>query len=462
MSKYYNFKKVVSTKRARQIRREARKRGMSFDQSIQAFNGIASSGQYDYYKGLFEDETYGDLYREFYGLGDTLLSEDDFNNSFSENKFFSGLGNLWNKWTGNGITDAQLKENNMNRENLLFENELNYEMWKRTQSYEAQMQSMKTAGLNPALMFNNGGNMQQANTGSIAPISSTPSEGMPSLLGFINSIMQMSSLKSENALRKTQSDKNKAEADSIAATTEKTKTETQILEIDKEYADIRNRIYTTEGLTRIKNNLKDIEIKDGTIRLQNSQITLNLSDANLKDKQALVSEADRALKEIDAEKARALLPFAVQYLKSDISLKNAQTEESKANAIKLHADSLVQFAEAAIKQGLADNDYVGKFLRGLDADSALKYAQTAHENQLTTLTRNQQFTEIKRAENISADTEAKKAQTSRDEALTEKFEKENDWYVADKLLGYFGSYISAVADGFGTMSELLIGAAKVL
>lgn len=435
---------------------------MSFDQSINSFNGISSSGQYDYYKSLFEDETYGDLYREFYGFGDTLLSEEDFNNGFSENKFFSGLGNLWNKWTGNDVTDAQLKENNMNRDNLLFENELNYQMWKKTQSYEAQMQSMKTAGLNPALMYNNGGNMQQANTGSMAPVSSTPSEGMPSLLGFINSIMQMSSLKSENTLRKTQSDKNKAEADSIAATTEKTEVETQILKVDKEYADIRNKIYTTEGLTRIKNNLKDIEVKDGTIRLQNSSISLNLSDANLKDKQALVAEADRVLKEIDAEKARALLPYAVQYLKSDMSLKIAQTDESKSNAVKLHADSLVQFADAAIKQGLADNDYVGKFLRGLDADSALKYAQVAHEKQLTTLTRQQQFTEIRRAENISADTQSKKAQTARDEALTDKLEKENDWYVADKLLGYFGSYISAISDGFGTMSELLIGAAKVL
>lgn len=397
-------------------------------------------------------------------------SDVEFNAGGKSNGFLDFFSNLFRKWSGSAPTDSELEaaeqSQKYNLESMDYQQQLNYDMWKRTQSYEARVQDMKSAGLNPAMMMSGGAgaapSIASSPSSSPGSVNTSGGSGLSDIMGLFSMIGNFAQLASQNKLRSSEVALNNAQAENVGASTERTKVETDILKIDQKYADIRNQIYTTEGLTRIQNNIKDIEVKDGTIRLQNSQVTLNLSDANLKNKQALVAEADKALKDLDAEKARSLLPYAVQYLKADMALKVAQTKESKANAIKLHADSLVQFAEAVIKQGLADGDYVGKFLKGLDAENALKYAQVAHEKELTTLTQYQQVTEVEKAYNVAADTDAKKAQTARDEALTEKLENENDWFVADKLLGYFGSYISAVSDGFGTMTELLVGASKLL
>lgn len=363
------------------------------------------------------------------------------------NGFLDFFSNLFRKWSGTGMTDSELDAADYNtkvgRENMELEKQMQLEIFNQTQSYEAQVRNMQAAGLNPALMFN-GGASQSAVSGPSAQAgtaTASPSGEFPNILGLVKTIMGASQLKSENKLRESQSEKNIADANAANAAAGKSKTETEILEIDKRWAEVRNRIYTNEGLSRIKKNLSDITVNNGRIRLMDSEVSLNFKDIKLKDSQILVNEADAILKGIDAVKARKLLPYAVEYYRADIMLKNAQTEQAKSSAISLHANALVSMAEAMIKEGLVSGGYVRKFLDNLDADTLEKSGLANLHTAQTGLTEQQTATSAatERAQNAQAD----------------YTETSQNFIVADKLIGYWTNFITLSADVIGAALPLL-------
>nr|USL90231.1 MAG: DNA pilot protein [Microviridae sp.] len=363
------------------------------------------------------------------------------------NGFLDFFSNLFTKWSGTGMTDAEKDAADYNtqvgRENMELEKQMQLEIFNQTQSYEAQVRNMQAAGLNPALMFN-GGASQSSVSGPSAQAgtaTASPSGEFPNILGLVKTIMGASQLKSENKLRESQSEKNIADANAANAAAGKSKTETEILEIDKRWAEVRNRIYTNEGLSRIKKNLSDITVNNGRIRLMDSEVSLNFKDIKLKDSQILVNEADAVLKGLDAVKARKLLPYAVEYYRADIMLKNAQTEQAKSSAISLHANALVSMAEAMIKEGLVSGGYVRKFLDNLDADTLEKSGLANLHTAQTGLTEQQTATSAatERAQNAQAD----------------YTETSQNFIVADKLIGYWTNFITLSADVIGAALPLL-------
>ncbi|GGB87034.1 MULTISPECIES: hypothetical protein [Pseudomonadota] len=363
------------------------------------------------------------------------------------NGFLDFFSNLFTKWSGTGMTDAEKDAADYNtqvgRENMELEKQMQLEIFNQTQSYEAQVRNMQAAGLNPALMFN-GGASQSSVSGPSAQAgtaTASPSGEFPNILGLVKTIMGASQLKSENKLRESQSEKNIADANAANASAGKSKTETELLEIDKRWAEVRNRIYTNEGLSRIKKNLSDITVNNGRIRLMDSEVSLNFKDIKLKDSQILVNEADAVLKGLDAAKARKLLPYAVEYYRADIMLKNAQTEQAKSSAISLHANALVSMAEAMIKEGLVSGGYVRKFLNNLDADTLEKSGLANLHTAQTGLTEQQTATSAatERAQNAQAD----------------YTETSQNFIVADKLIGYWTNFITLSADVIGAALPLL-------
>lgn len=363
------------------------------------------------------------------------------------NGFLDFFSNLFRKWSGTGMTDSELDAADYNtkvgRENMELEKQMQLEIFNQTQSYQAQVRNMQAAGLNPALMFN-GGASQSSVSGPSAQAgtaTASPSGEFPNILGLVKTIMGASQLKSENKLRESQSEKNIADANAANAAAGKSKTETEILEIDKRWAEVRNRIYTNEGLSRIKKNLSDITVNNGRIRLMDSEVSLNFKDIKLKDSQILVNEADAVLKGLDAVKARKLLPYAVEYYRADIMLKNAQTEQAKSSAASLHANALVSMAEAMIKEGLVSGGYVRKFLDNLDADTLEKSGLANLHTAQTGLTEQQTATSAatERAQNAQAD----------------YTETSQDFIVADKLIGYWTNFITLSADVIGAALPLL-------
>lgn len=363
------------------------------------------------------------------------------------NGFLDFFSNIFTKWSGTGMTDAEKDAADYNtqvgRENMELEKQMQIEIFNQTQSYQAQVRNMQAAGLNPALMFN-GGASQSSVSGPSAQAgtaTASPSGEFPNILGLVKTIMGASQLKSENKLRESQSEKNIADANAANAAAGKSRTETAILEIDKRWAEVRNRIYTNEGLSRIKKNLSDITVNNGRIRLMDSEVSLNFKDIKLKDSQILVNEADAVLKGLDAVKARKLLPYAVEYYRADIMLKNAQTEQAKSSAASLHANALVSMAEAMIKEGLVSGGYVRKFLDNLDADTLEKSGLAKLHTAQTGLTEQQTATSAatERAQNAQAD----------------YTETSQDFIVADKLIGYWTNFITLSADVIGAALPLL-------
>lgn len=416
------------------------------------------SDRYESWKQEHLNDTYGSAARNHFIGGEDEKGSLKWNFDESDALYNGGTGgkangfldffsNLFRKWSGSGMTDSELDAADYNtkvgRENMEIEKQMQLEIFNQTQSYQAQVRNMQAAGLNPALMFN-GGASQSSVSGPSAQAgtaTASPSGEFPDILGLVKTIMGASQLKSENKLRESQSEKNIADANAANAAAGKSRTETAILEIDKRWAEVRNQIYTNEGLSRIKKNLSDITVNNGRIRLMDSEVSLNFKDIKLKDSQILVNEADAVLKGLDAVKARKLLPYAVEYYRADIMLKNAQTEQAKSSAASLHANALVSMAEAMIKEGLVSGGYVRKFLNNLDADTLEKSGLAKLHTAQTGLTEQQTATSAatERAQNAQAD----------------YTETSQDFIVADKLIGYWTNFITLSADVIGAALPLL-------
>lgn len=332
------------------------------------------------------------------------------------------------------MTDAEREAADYNtqvgRENMELEKQMQLDIFNQTQSYEAQIRQMQAAGINPAVMFSGGASQSVPSGPSAQPGTATasPSGEFPDILGLVKTIMGASQLNSENKLRASQADKNIADAELSKADAKKRGVETGILEIDRAWSETRNWLYTKEGLSRIDKNLSDIKVNDGRIELMGSEVKLNLADVHLKDSQKLVNEADAILKGLEAQKARALLPYAVEYMRADILLKNATSKSQLASAQSLHANALVNMAEAMIKKGLIQGGYVEKFLSNLDAD-------TLEKSNLAAL-------HIDQGDLAAAQADAAVAYKRQAEAQADYTETSQDFIVADKLIGYFAQFFT--------------------
>ena len=417
------------------------------------------SDRYEQWKSEHINDTYGSSARSHFIGGEENKGSAKWNFDEADEIYNGGQGgktngfldffsNIFTKWSGSGMTDAERESADYNtkvgRENMELEKQMQLDIFNETQSYEAQVRQMQQAGLNPALMFNGGATQSVPSGPSAQPgtASASPSGEFPDILGLVKTIMGASQLKSENKLRESQSLKNEADAKLADADTKKKTVETGILEIDKAWSETRNWLYTQEGLSRIEKNLSDVKVNNGRVELMGSEIKLNLADIRLKDSQRLLNEADAVLKDLDAQKARALLPYAVEYMRADILLKNATSEAQIASAESLHANALVNMAEALIKKGLIQGGYVEKFLEGLDVSNIEKY--------------NLALLHVDQGNLAAAQTEAAGAYKRQAEAQAEYTETSQNFIVADKLIGYYSQFITLASGVVKDAAPLLL------
>ena len=103
----------------------------------------------------------------------------------------SAWTNLWNKWTGKGLTDAQKEVNAFNANEAqkarLFEAQMS------NTAQQRQMADMVAAGVNPALMMANGSNGASTPSGEAAQAGSDPTGGLSfsDLIGTLSMPMQI-------------------------------------------------------------------------------------------------------------------------------------------------------------------------------------------------------------------------------------------------------------------------------
>lgn len=149
-----------------------------------------------------------------------------------------------------------------NKEQARYSTDLSKEMWDYT-NYENQVEHLKNAGLNPALLYGSGG----GGGGSAAGSGSAAGVGLPSSTG-VGMGIQWEQMEAQKELAKAQAAKTNAEAAKLMTTdTEKTESETEknkqdIKESEKRIDMLTSQIHKTneesKGLefTNYLNNLK--------------------------------------------------------------------------------------------------------------------------------------------------------------------------------------------------------------
>lgn len=380
----------------------------------------------------------------------------------------NGLKNLWNKWTGKGMTNAQKEAAQMNQQmnfdSMKYEQELNLETWRQTQSYEARVADMQNAGINPALMFANGSASAQSGaqgvSGSAGVASADPAGDITQALGplqsVLNLVMSGVSLSKDNAVKDSQIALNEAKevealssASNKDADTEIKGVEKSLKEIEKKYADVEKRMQLWETRERVQNIIADTVVKDGVTKVQQSEIVLNLSNANLADKKAITEGADAALKKLEARKLEKMLPYVESYERARIVLMNAQTSEALSSAAESYSRELQNTAEALIKFGLLEAGYVDKFLGNMDAETGASLAQRGLFNA-------QSFESASRAAMYDQAVNESVARQSLTEEQAKLSEKERKWYTADKVIGYISSYIGSITEDVKDIAGMAI------
>lgn len=225
--------------------------------------------------------------------------------------------------------------------------------WQKTEMLEGpswQVKGYEDAGLNPALMYQNGltfpaaGNMARAD-GVNAPVPQTFGLDLSSVM---NMAIQAAKLPSEVQLAKANA--SKAEADARVQNAN-----ADLLEIDKktraEYNELRNQGQQLQNdLTKKEKDKVEQEISESKERVNLIKKQANTEEAK---REALLAEA--FLKEAQANEIVYLMPFRA-------ALMQAQTEEAKSIAA-------FNFARASHEQQLLDMGIVEQEFRLAMADA---------------------------------------------------------------------------------------------
>lgn len=190
-----------------------------------------------------------------------------------------------------------------------FEKQL--EMWEKT-GYGAQVDQLKRAGLNPALLYGHGGpggttNIETQGTGGGA---GAPSGGGELLMGAGMGI-QSGLAAAQLELMKAQAKKTNVEADKIAGVdTEKTKAETGLLKLDKSFYeqtfDTRIQELTT-AIEKVKQEARKLD-QDTGITADTRKATVAKAEAEalgaVLENLLIGAKTNATIQEVEESKAR--------------------------------------------------------------------------------------------------------------------------------------------------------------
>lgn len=147
---------------------------------------------------------------------------------------WNGLGNLWNRYTGSGLTGSEREANSWSAEQAQIQRDWETEM--SNTAYQRQVKDMQAAGLNPALMYGGAGSSGATTPNASSPSSVSPQSG--GLSDLFGSIMDMALLGAQIKNINADTEQKKAGAERDKSETERTRTLTPI-EADKLASDIR-------------------------------------------------------------------------------------------------------------------------------------------------------------------------------------------------------------------------------
>lgn len=247
-----------------------------------------------------------------------------------------GLGDLFKKYTGSGLTTAEQEANafSHNEAQLAYEREVAADSTK----HQREVQDLIAAGINPMLAAGaSGGSVHASPVSSVSPSSSGDLLG--SVLSFV---MQSKNLGIQRMVAEADVKLKEAEANNLNQRTAGQEIQNWIQEHTKELQ--------VES-ARLDNLLKEkkIELSQEDINKAKEQTKLIVEQQKTEAAKQGALLAESVLKNAQAEQIVQLLP----YQKALIS---AQTENQKAAAA-------LAWAHEAYQRGLIENGYLDSFCR---------------------------------------------------------------------------------------------------
>ena len=287
---------------------------------------------------------------------------------------------------GDQFSNTQLAEMQFNHDEAQIDRDWNERMYNMYQSPEAQMRQYQEAGLNPALMYQGGVDINGPSGGSAASASGAvggedPQSGFERVMGvmsqFLNMLTGASSIGQSVVQLKNQTSETKA-------TVEEKKAHAANLEADTAGKQLSNQITAAFGMAEayykneqskasiastyqgIRESVSRISLNDSTIELNGEKIEVAKSEVGL-------NWAKASLTKFTEEQGRALLEPSKRLLNAQIALVRAQTAKTSEEAAQVEFDAVARrnaeyaqaakdMAQAAVTQGLLDEKYCKSFV----------------------------------------------------------------------------------------------------
>lgn len=292
---------------------------------------------------------------------------------------------------GKGFSNTQLAEMQFNHDEADRERQYNEEMYLKYQSPEAQMRQYQDAGLNPALMYEGGVDINGPSSAGAASTSGavggdSPTNGFEQVMGIMSQFMSMitgasgignsvmdtvnktSATRADNALKDAQTLQTKVETNNSIL---KGKLQQIELEYKRQFydLDIKEQEERIENLKKQgKKILSDIDVNNSVIELNGAQIDLTRGLTNKAEKECALLTSQTLLTNLEAEKMSILMPFIEQREKAELALTYATTDAEKADAQKKLAEAGVAVMNVAREKKIIDSGYYDERVKGMKSE----------------------------------------------------------------------------------------------
>lgn len=238
-----------------------------------------------------------------------------------------GIGSMIGTMQGSQQRDDQKylmqEQAKLNKQQANYTNELQKQYWDYT-NYENQVKHLKEAGLNPALLYGNGGQGGQTGGGQAAGVGLPQANSVAIAQQAMQMGLQLEGLRSQVKLNDSQTEKNQAEANKIAG------------------VDTKLQEATIDNLIKQTSNE---EAKNGLIYSQK-----RVQDALTELTDAKTNEIGWNIKSIEKDLER--MSKAIEGLDLDNQLKNrtidAQVAEATERVRNVMADTIVKYSQAKV------------------------------------------------------------------------------------------------------------------
>lgn len=198
------------------------------------------------------------------------------------------------------------------------------EMWEKT-GYGAQMEQMKRAGLNPALMYGmGGGGGQTANVDTGNVQGQTAPSGGGEAMGMMGMGIQRRMMEAQVKLLEVEARKKEAEIPQVGATTENIKQQT-------------TNAKTLNAIQEVDYHLKDLEKQYQSRSLENRLTHMNYLVSKLNDEISILSVDKEIKQSTKDDEIKRIKAEAVGAVLNNV-LTEAKTDEARASIKKMAGD----------------------------------------------------------------------------------------------------------------------------